>query len=58
MEYTCTLETLEGPSNALDRHCAHNYEPLEILYALVKVRDSQKFLMIVNKVPGSLYFDF
>ena len=28
-----------------------------ILYALGKNRESQKLLMIVNKVPDSLYFD-
>ena len=28
-----------------------------MIYALVKVRESQRLLMIVNKVAGSLYFD-
>ena len=28
-----------------------------ILYALGKFRESQKLLMVVNKAPGSLYFD-
>ena len=28
-----------------------------ILFALGKVRESQKLLMVVNKAPGSLYFD-
>ena len=30
----------------------------EILYLTwLKVSESQKFLMVVNKAPGSLYFD-
>ena len=39
MDYASTLETLEGLSNALTRHCAHIVGALEILYALVKVRE-------------------
>ena len=35
MDYTSTLETLEGLLNALARHSANAWE---ILYALVKVR--------------------
>ena len=58
MHYTSTLATLEGLSNALARHCAHHVGALEILSALLKVRESQKLLMVVNKAPGSLYFDF
>ena len=57
MDYTSTLETLEGLSNALARHPAHHVGAWEILYAFVKVRESQKLLMVVNKAPGSLYFD-
>ena len=38
MDYTSTLETLEGLSNALARHSAHHVRAWEILYALVKVR--------------------
>ena len=57
MDYTSTLETLEGLSNALARHLAHHVGAWEILYCLVKVRESQKLLMVVNKAPGSLYFD-
>ena len=57
MYYTSTLETLEGLSNALAWHFAHHDGALEILNALVKVRESQKLLMVVNKVPGSLYYD-
>ena len=57
MDYTSTLETLEGPSNALARHSAHHVRAWEILYALFKVRESQKLLIVVNKAPGSLYFD-
>ena len=57
MDYTSTLGTLEGLSKALARHSAHYVGAWEILYALVKVRESQKLLMVVNKAPGSLYFD-
>ena len=35
-----TLETLEGLSNALARHSAHHVGAWEILYGLVKVRES------------------
>ena len=57
MDYTSTLETLEGLSNALARHFTHHVGAWEILHALVKVRESQKLPMVVNKVPGSLYYD-
>ena len=57
MNYTGTLENLEGFSNALATHCVHHVRAWEILYALVKVRESLKLLMVVNKAPGSLYFD-
>ena len=57
MDYTSTLETLEDFSNALARHCTHQVLALAILYASVKVRESQKLLMVVNKVPGSLSLD-
>ena len=57
MDYTSTLETLEGLSNALARHFAHHVGAWEILHALVNVRESQKILMVVNKVPGLLYYD-
>ena len=57
MDYTSTLETLEGLLNALVRHCAHLVGAWEILCAFVKVSKSQKFLMVVKKAPGSLYFD-
>ena len=49
--------TLEGLSNALARHCVHHALAWEILNPLVKVAESQKSLMVVNKVPCSLYFD-
>ena len=35
----------------------HHAGPLEILYLLVNVIESHKLLMVVNKAPGSLYFD-
>ena len=57
MDYTSILETLKGLSNALARHFAHHVGAWEILHALVKVKESQKLLMVVNKVPGSLYYD-
>ena len=57
MDYTSTLQTLEGLSNALARHSAHYAGAREILYPLLKVTESQKLLMLVNKAPGSLYFD-
>ena len=37
MDYTSTLETLEGLSNDLARHCAHHIAAWEILYGLGKV---------------------
>ena len=57
MDYTSSLETVEGLSNALARHCAHNAGAWEIIYPLVKVRESKKLLTVVNKAPCSLYFD-
>ena len=57
MDYTSTLESLESLSNALVRHSAHLVGAWEILYGLVKVRESQKLLMVFNKAPASLYFD-
>ena len=57
MNYTSTLETLEGLSNALARHFAQHVGAWEIIHALVKVREFQQLLMVVNKVPGSLYYD-
>ena len=56
MDYTSTLETLEGLSNDLARHCAHHIAAWEILYGLGKVMESQKLLMVVNKARCSLYF--
>ena len=57
MDYTSTLETPESLSNAFARQCAHNARTWEILSLLVKVIEFQKLLMVVNKAPGSLYFD-
>ena len=57
MDYTSTIDTLEGLSNPLTTHCAHHAWALDILYPFVKVRESQKLLMVVNTAPGSLYFD-
>ena len=52
MDNSSTLETLEGLSNALARHSAHHVGAWEILYNLVKVRESQKLLTVLNKAPG------
>ena len=57
MDYTSTLETLEGLSNDLARHCAHHIGVWEILNGLVKIIESQKLLMVVNMAPCSLNFD-
>ena len=54
MDYTSTLETLEALWNALARHCTHHLRAWEILYRFVKVRESQKLLMVVNNAPCSL----
>ena len=58
MEYRSALETLECFSNALATHFAHHLGAWKILHALVKVSKSQKLLIVVKKVPGSLYYDF
>ena len=55
MDYASTLETLEGLSNALARHCARHVGAWEIVYTLFKVRVSQKLLVVVNKVPKRLF---
>ena len=57
MDYTSTLETLDGLSNDLARQCAHYIGGWEILYGVVNVIESQKLLMVVNKAACSLYFD-
>ena len=57
MEYTSTLETLEGFSSALARHCKHQVGDWAIIHSLAKVRESQELLMVVNKVPSSLLVD-
>ena len=57
MDCTSTLETFEGFSNALARYTAHHVGAWEILYDLVKVGESHKLLMVLNKAPSSLYFD-
>ena len=57
MHYPSALETLEGLWNILFRHCIHEFVAWAILYALGMVRESQKLVMIVKKVPDSLCFD-
>ena len=56
MEYTSTLEILEGFSNALSRCSEHRVGAWVILYPLVKVRGSLE-LLIVSSTPwqGSLF---
>ena len=49
MDYTSALETLESLSNALARHSTHYVGALEILYGLIKVRESYKFLIVVEQ---------
>ena len=56
MHYPSALETLKGFWNIIFRHCIHEFVAWAILYALGKDRESQKLLMIVNKLPVSLYF--
>ena len=58
MEYTSNLETLEDLSKSLARHCTHHLGAWEILYRLVKVRESQKLLMVVNNAPCSLSVNY
>ena len=58
MDYTSTLESLEDLSNALARHFADHVGAWEILHAFVKVRESQKLLMVVNNVPCSLSVNY
>ena len=57
MEFTSTLETLEGFSSALAKHYKHQVGAWSILYPLPKVRESQELLMVVNKAPSSLLVD-
>ena len=57
MDYTSTLETLDGFSNALARHCTHQVWAWATLYPVVKVRESQELLMVANKAPASLLVD-
>ena len=57
MEYTSTLETLEGFSSSLARHCTHQDGAWAIVYPIAKVRESQELLMVVNKAPSSLLVD-
>ena len=57
MDYTSTRETLGSFWMALSRCSVHRVEAWAILYLLVKVIESQKLLIVVNKAPDSLYFD-
>ena len=54
MEYPSTLETLDGFSSSLGRHCTHENGAWAILYLIAKVRESQELLMVVNKAPSLL----
>ena len=57
MDYTSTLKTFEGFSNALARYCAHQVGAWAIFYPVVKVREYQELLMVVNKARASLLVD-
>ena len=57
MDYTSTLETLEGFSNALARHYTHQVGAWAIFYPSAKVRESHELLMVVNKALSSLLVD-
>ena len=57
MHYTRALEALEGFSNALSTYCTKQVVAWTILYTLVKVGESQKLLMVVNKASSSLLVD-
>ena len=57
MDYMSTLETFANFWMTLSWCSAYQVRAWEILYALVKVRESQKLLMVVKKAPVSLYFD-
>ena len=54
MEYTSTLDTLDGFSNALATHSAHRIGAYAIVYPLVKVRQSRELLIVMNKAPRSV----
>ena len=54
MDNTSTLETLESFSNGLATQCVHKVGAFAILYPLVKIKQFQELLMVVNKAPGSL----
>ena len=58
MEYTSTLETLEGFLSALARYYTHQVGAWAILYPLAKVSESHELLMVVNKALSSLLVDF
>ena len=54
MDYTSTLEGLEGFWNALTRCSKNRVGSWAILYPLVKVRGSLELLKVVNKAPSSI----
>ena len=57
MEYTSSLETLEGLSNAFLNFVQTMLDLGRSYAPWWRVRESQILLMVVNKAPGSLYFD-
>ena len=57
MHYTSALQALEGFWNDLSRHCTQQVVAWAILYALVKVGESQKLVMVVNNASSSLLVD-
>ena len=54
MHFTSAPEALEGFLNALAIHCTHQVVAWAILYALVKVMESQKLLMVGSE-QGALF---
>ena len=61
MEYTSTLETLEGFSSALGRDYKHQigalFTTMSNFWDSLTFRESQELLIVVNKASGSLLVD-
>ena len=59
MEYTSTLETLEGFSSALASvYDTPSWSLGDTSTPLLKVKESHELLMVVKKAPSSLLVDF
>ena len=57
MDYNSTLDGLEGFWNALTTCSEHQLGGWTIFHLLVKIRESWKLVMVVNKAPSSLKVD-